>query len=576
MVRSPPPSLLWKSFIGSNIVALGAGTPYLYSYYAPQLLSRCNIPIKQSSNIALSINIGSALLGAVAGMVVDISPKLSCLIGSVCTFFAYLILYICYRYMLSKVLLVSFALVLVGFGSVSGFYAAMKVCTANFPNRRGTAAAFPVSLYGLSGLLFSFLCSRLFKDKTAATFLFLLVACSSMIFGGVFTLNIWDFEFGNRKHLGQLSSVKSGEDENTVLGTVTTGLLLSPTKSDGSDRIEVTPSDLNVITDRQSPIGNSLTKNISRTFSIARLFSLSTYRSNTKLHYHAETPPSRKNYSTVREGRSTSFEQQSIELQSLDQEYQETERNEDYKYSSSVDKPVWDCIKSPIFIAYCIIVATLQGIGQTYIYSVGFILQAQINSMGYKLPPNFNATKLQASHVALISFASFLGRLSSGPISDMLVKRYNSQRLWNIFSASLLFAFGAMKVSEAPPIAQQNGAGFDLQELYFSSIFFGYAFGIMFGTFPSIVADTFGTSSFSTLWGIITTGGLPSVKLFSTILASDLTLNTAAGDTICKVGVECYAHTFRVIEGFALFAAFITSTLILMNYLKNKQERRQP
>ena len=78
-----------KSFVGGNVVALGAGTPYLFSFYAPQLLSKCHIPVSASSKLSFSLTIGSSSMGILAGIVVDRSPKLSCLIGSMCVFIAY-------------------------------------------------------------------------------------------------------------------------------------------------------------------------------------------------------------------------------------------------------------------------------------------------------------------------------------------------------------------------------------------------------------------------------------------------------------------------------------------------------
>lgn len=57
--------------------------------------------------------------------------------------------------------------------------------------------------------------------------------------------------------------------------------------------------------------------------------------------------------------------------------------------------------------------------------------------------------------------------------------------------------------------------------------------------FPSIVADRFGTNGYSTLWGVLTTGGVFSVSVFTDILGRDFKANTGDDDGNCKR--ECFA-----------------------------------
>ncbi|CAL9731383.1 hypothetical protein MOUN0_L07558 [Monosporozyma unispora] len=536
-ISKPSRSFLIRTFIGSNIVTLGSGTPYIYSYYAPQLLSRCNIPIKYSSNIALSLNIGSSLLGMLAGVLVDINPRLATLVGSIATFIAYGTLYLCYKNAISSTLLLSFALALVGFGAISGLYAGMKVCTANFPNHRGTAGACPVSLYGLSGLLFSTICRNVFKGDIEAVFLFLLIICSSMSFVGVFTLDIFDFK--KTKEWEYSGSVESLEEPVAL-------------KSD--------PETITFNSDNHMSNDHSH----SRTVSLSR-FSPGLNRYSGDANRSPGGSPEYLTSDTL-DNRSPLITQ-SATMDNMDGllESIESNKNETSTEEKEVnEQTLLECVLSTKFILYFIIIGILQGIGQTYIYSVGFIVQAQVNSMDQSDELIDTAT-IQATQVAIVSLCSFFGRLSSGLFSDFLVKKLNSQRIWAIFCGASFMIIGSANIISVDPSHPT------LRNVYTSSIIFGYAFGAVFGAFPSIVADSFGTKNFSKVWGICTTGCMFTIKIFTAVLAHNLARYTEPGESTCQVGVKCYGDTFHVIEMSAFLGCILILFIIGTTYKKTKR-----
>lgn len=536
-MSQPSSSFLLRTFIGSNIVTLGSGTPYLYSYYAPQLLSRCNIPIDYSSNIALSLTIGSSLLGMLAGVLVDINPRLATLVGSIATFIAYGTLYLCYKNAISSTLLLSFALALVGFGAISGLYAGMKVCTTNFPNHRGTAGACPVSLYGLSGLLFSTICRNVFKGNIEAVFLFLLITCSSMSLVGVFTLDIFDF----KKAEGWKYSSKVEYLEEPVIIKPDQDMIVSD--SDNYNNKDHAHSKIESAS-RFSPELNSYAADIDR------------------------TPRDSAAYLTsdTLDNRSPLLTQSQIS-RSADTllKYKDATKNGTFTKIEELDEQtLWECIMSPKFILYFIIIGILQGIGQTYIYSVGFIVQAQVNSMDQSDELIDTAT-IQATQVAIVSLCSFFGRLSSGFFSDLLVKKLNSQRIWAIFAGASFMIIGSANIIAVDPSHPT------LNNVYTSSMIFGYAFGAVFGAFPSIVADSFGTKNFSKVWGICTTGCMITIKFFTSVLAHNLARYTQPGESTCQAGAKCYGHTFQVIEMSAFVGCILILFIIGTTYKKAKR-----
>ena len=575
---------LLKSFIGSSIVSLGAGTPYIYSYYAPKLLEQCGIPISKSSSISFSLNIGSSLLAMFAGMIIDYNPAISCLIGAITTCLAYGILHFCYNNSVSNVFLVSLALVFAGFGSISGFFAGVKVCTTNFPKHRGTATAFPISMYALSGMIFSTLCAKLYGDNMLGVFRFLQITCTIMILIGTFTLKVVNDTSDENNSVNDRfnDTERGGHDFNTIYPNGTplessTSVDQTPQKYDGLKDDFITghsrsKSDINysrVQHDRnirnnfqegsapfeplrQSSDGNNISQRNSRSFS-SRQIGIDVTNTNDSFLEPL-----------------TSLTNSENPMLNSNQHKTIIERLQDNKVIQN--------ITDPRYLVYYAILAIQMGIGQMYIYSVGFLIQVQVNT-----PPlsdyDLDTSKLQAFQISLFAIFSFCGRLTSGPISDLLVRKFGCQRLWNIFSASFLVLIASHFITITAQLATEDSVHNNniptIRNISFCTTLFGYAFGIIFGTFPSIIADTFGTEGFSTIWSICTTGGVFTVKLFTSILAHDLSTNSNADDRVCKSGTKCYKHTFNTIFDICVMGLTFTAMMIFGTYWKDQKKLKE-
>lgn len=598
-------ALAW-CFVGSNIVALGAGTPYMFSFYGPQLLNKCQLSISKLSVLSLSLNVGSALLGFLAGVVIDRSVVASCFIGTIATFTAYSILDYCYVHELSNLGLICLGLALVGFGSVSGFYAAVKCCTTNFPHHRGTAGAFPVALYALSGMLLSSFCTKVFGDDIDKVFKFLTFVCSGMIFIGCFTLRILVTPGHKLKR----------KNSNRVAGT--SGWLGSGHEATRAINIQSVRKNTETgssVHHRQSVVSNgsssSLASSLQSVISGMRSSSFiwskeltgslsfwgwgkvresdalsseasaakapgSVY-SSTNIYPQSnrrESFPMGKNDTFVREEFSESIQSNAGDFQLKDDEVVEfTAENKGFGLWAK--NHVVQTIKRPRFIAYLFVLATLQGIGQMYIYSVGFIVRTQIASTAPS-EGTLNGEEIQSLQVSIISILSFLGRLSSGPFSDMLIKKFKAQRLWNVVLAAALMSWASSQmlnrswnlsdyaVSSFPP---------NISNISYCSAIFGFAFGILFGTFPPIIADSFGTENFSSIWGLITSGGLITVKLFCSVLGADLSRNTLPGKLYCDKGTSCYRYAFHTTAMSSFFAMVLTLLIIAVTHNRRNKRR---
>lgn len=592
-------------------MALGAGTPYLYSFYAPQLLRKCQLPVSQLSTLPLSLNIGSALLGFLAGMVIDRNVKASCLIGAISTFCAYSILDYCYANESSNLWLLCLGLALVGFGSVSGFYAAVKCCTTNFPHHRGTAGAFPVALYALAGMLFSYICAKYFGEDIDKVFKFLAVVCSSMIFAGCLMLQILITPSQNRpkrkKSAVARVSRSSGPSRDASQPIAIQGDSQSSQSNvyangDRDGRSQSSSSSLassfqSAFSGKRSASflwSKELTGSLSfwgwgkvrdeeateslpssaGTLSHSRGPSYSSVILPSQGQRRESIPNKNRKDSFIRED--TGVTSNVLNLNPAKDSEETEEALEDREPSFWRDNHIVQTIRRPRFIAYFLVLATLQGIGQTYIYSVGFIVRTQIASTpgGQE---SFNAEKIQSLQVSIISLLSFSGRLCAGPVSDLLIKKFKAQRLWNIVMAAALMIWASAQTLTPSNNSLKlftSSAPANIKNISVCSAMFGFAFGILFGTFPSIIADSFGTAGFSTIWGLSTSGGLITVKIFNAIFGADLGNNTQPDRPYCEKGAGCYSHTFHIIMVCASVVMLATVGIITVTHHHHKRRKR--
>lgn len=506
----PPVGARIRSLIASVIVAVASGTLYVYSVFAPQLVKNSHLPVAVLSKLSLAITLGGAVGGFPAGIMIDkLGPGISDFLGGLFTFTAYTLLHGFYAKQSQNVALLMFALMCLGFGSILSFYSTVKCATANFPHHRGTAGALPVSAYALASLLYSTIAVTFFKNDTEGLLRFFSIFCPILCLSGSFFLKIYKKEKKQTQLIG--NNQESAIDERPIMKTVgsTTSLMEAFHERRRSLRGSLSFWGIGVRSPRAS---------ISSIDQQRPLVAQQLRRADSSVIYSAvEDVPV-----FVREGH-----------------------------------PIWnhfivEAICQRLFLKYYFILASLQGVGQMYIYSVGFIVVAQVNSTpGIKL----SVGEAQALQVSTIAIASFLGRLTSGPISDIVSRKLQAQRIWCIFFAAMLMAFGQFLTSILDRV----------EHITICSFITGFAFGFVFGTFPAVVADRFGTEGFSTIWGLMTTGGIITVSLLTKLFGHYLGLHTD-DDGVCKVGVECYSDTFVFTKWYCLLVAALLLLTIHINH----------
>ncbi|WOG96480.1 hypothetical protein DCAR_0415815 [Daucus carota subsp. sativus] len=200
-------------------------------------------------------------------------------------------------------------------------------------------------------------------------------------------------------------------------------------------------------------------------------------------------------------------------------------------------------------------VATCCGMGGTLtaIDNLGQIGQ----SSGY-------SAKSITTFVSLVSIWNYLGRVSAGFSSEMLLKKYNFPRPLMLTLVLLLTCIGHLLIAFAVP-----------NSLYISSVLIGFCFGAQNPLVFAIISELFGLKYYSTLFQI---GALASpvgayvlnVKMAGHIYDSEAIRQLAAKQLVRQAGKEltcsgevCYRFTFIVIAAVTLFGSVVSYVLVI-------------
>lgn len=490
------------SLAASFFVSLCLGTPYLYGVYGPQFVRNVGLSASDSALLSLATNIGLGIGGLPAGLFIDqYGPQWLIVLGLLATLFGFSGLYSVYTNKWLVLLVMCTFMASNGFGLLILYFASLKAAQANFPNHRGAAGAVPASAYGLSAMVFLFVAAVFFANNTGGLLLFVAVACGSVMFLGSWFVHVY-------------------EDEEALI--IESRVVPSPRRTPTTSLYEVDPrkgspreEDTRLLGHRpsQSSLMEPLHR-VRRTVLVGLLLFWGI-------------------------GSRSSF-------------------------SSTLSSPI---VTSPLgtiverltdvhFLTHYVLLSLLSGIGQMYIYCVGFVVIAQYHTGNQTAP----VSAIQALQVSLISIGSFSGRLSLGFVSDFFYKTLGIHRLWLIFITAVLLLAGQLSL-----VLNEN----NIHLISLSSVMIGTSFGSVFGNYPAIIADVFGTRTFSTTWGLICTGPLTVIYLLNRYFGHVYDSHVD-NDGICK-GNVCYKQAFELSAGLTVLTMGLCLVLVFWERLRGVQ-----
>lgn len=231
-------------------------------------------------------------------------------------------------------------------------------------------------------------------------------------------------------------------------------------------------------------------------------------------------------------------------------------RGTDSKYND--ENSGWRLLLRLEFWEQFILVGFVSGIGQMFIYSVGYCVRALLIQSEPQMDPSKIQT-IQALQVALISITNFSFRLLSGFFSDVVSKHHDFQRLWLVVVSSTVGLITQI-------IAQYMQ---DAHYMWVLSLLTGSSYGLLFGVMPSIVGESFGMNHFSQNWGWVAAAPVFSSYVLNMLFGKIYDSHSVwlIGDDgtkmhICKQGINCYSQAFFITTLTSLAAIILALYMI--------------
>ncbi|KAF2467353.1 MFS general substrate transporter [Lindgomyces ingoldianus] len=466
------------SVVAATAISLACGTNYAYSAWAPQFAEKLQLSATQSNIIGTSANIGMYASGIPMGLITDRkSPRLAAVIGMFALAIGYFPIHTAFQKGAGSmsVALISFCSFLTGVGSCAAFQGALKTATLNWPQHRGTATAFPLAAFGLSAFFYTVISGIAFPGNTSGYLLLLSLGTSLLVLVSIPFLHVVD-------HPSAYSALPTTErprrDSN----------LLHRTKSNGSK------------------------------------------------HSSSSIPQPEPTDSDEQDG--DADENSSLMSGPGDIPPEDEARSHSAQNSQWLDVTGLALLYKIEFWHLWTVMGLLTGVGLMTINNIGHDVQALWNHYDDTANKDFVAHR-QLMHVSIISVCSFLGRLSSGIGSDIIVKKLHGSRFWCAAVSATVFMLGQVAAIQ---IENPN-------LLWAVSGLSGLAYGILFGVFPTLVADAFGAGGFAVNWGFMTLAPVTSGNIYNLCYGAIYDAHSEvqpSGERSCSEGLNCYKAAYYV------------------------------
>ncbi|KAF9546306.1 MFS general substrate transporter [Agrocybe pediades] len=514
------------TLVASLLVALSAGTNYVYSAYAPQLGARLGISHTQLNVVGLAGNIGVYTSGPLWGRIVDKrGPRILLASGFVLLLGGYSGMRYLYNTglppgvesisFLGLCVLVLFSF-MTGTGGNGGLTSAVNSTAKTFPDKaRATATGVVISGFGLSAFFFSTISHMFFAGNTSAFFLVLALGTSFPMIMGFFLVRP-----------------------------------IPLPEAEGYDEIDNLPDEV------------AATSALDRDATHTPLLDEDEDANEEEFRRRHENLNSDSDLENARvEG---------VELDSSSQRLALRNRSLSRGAAMALDvAPNLHGLKlvlSGDFLLLFTILSIVSGTGLMYINNVGSMSQA-LYAHQHPVYDEKEAAGWQATQVSTISLMNFSGRIFIGLVSDFAKNKYDIPR-----SYCLVLVTFMIFTSQVLTAVEDR-----IENLWVASSILGLAYGSAFSLFPNVCLEWFGMPHFSENWGYLSLSPMVAGNIFSVIFGQNLdahdgskkallsaaasVLDTRSATSLapqCLQGLECYVDTIYLTVG-ADFVAIILS-----------------
>lgn len=527
----------WFMIFASNLIMSMAGATYMFGLYSGDVKSSLGYDQTTLNLLSFFKDLGGNV-GIISGLINEITPPWVVLaMGAVMNFSGYFMIWLAVTSRISRPPVWQMCLYIC-LGANSQTYAntgALVTCVKNFPESRGVVLGILKGFVGLSGAIITQLYHAFYGNDSRSLILLIAWLPAAVSFVFLRTVRIMKVVRG-----GQTNELKVFYNF-LYLSLGLAGFLML----------------LIILQNRLS--FNSTAYSGSASIVVVLLFAPILVVIKEELSVWKKK---RQPLSDASQLNNNNLAIQ-IELQEQEQEQEQANTTDSKKVDScfsNVFSPPERGEDYTILQAICsmdmiiLFTATTFGVGGTLtaIDNLGQIG----NSLGYP-------KKSISTFISLVSIWNYLGRVTSGFVSETLLTKYKFPRPLMLTLVLLLSCAGHLLIAFGVP-----------NSLYLSSVIMGFCFGAQWPLIFAIISELFGLKYYSTLYNlgggasplgayilnVRVAGHLYDKEAVKQIVAKGI--SRKKGEDLSCTGVECYKLAFLIITAATLFSCLISLVLV--------------
>lgn len=525
----------WFMIFASNLIMSMAGATYMFGLYSGDVKSSLGYDQTTLNLLSFFKDLGGNV-GIISGLINEITPPWVVLaMGAVMNFSGYFMIWLAVTSRISRPPVWQMCLYIC-LGANSQTYAntgALVTCVKNFPESRGVVLGILKGFVGLSGAIITQLYHAFYGNNSKSLILLIAWLPAAVSFVFLRTVRIMKVVRG-----GQTNELKVFYNflylSLGLAGFLMLLIILQNRLSFNSTAYSGSASIVVVLL--FAPILVVIKEELSVWKKKRQPLSDASQLNNNNLAIQIELQEQEQEQANTTDSKKVDSCFSNV--------FSPPERGEDYTILQAI------CSMDMIIL----FTATTFGVGGTLtaIDNLGQIG----NSLGYP-------KKSISTFISLVSIWNYLGRVTSGFVSETLLTKYKFPRPLMLTLVLLLSCAGHLLIAFGVP-----------NSLYLSSVIMGFCFGAQWPLIFAIISELFGLKYYSTLYNlgggasplgayilnVRVAGHLYDKEAVKQIVAKGI--SRKKGEDLSCTGVECYKLAFLIITAATLFSCLISLVLV--------------